>query len=175
MHRILELTKEQREEVAAIDQDLAACRDAMTKYDRGNRREQMDELQAQTEDLNNLPKAIAAGEAWGKARAAEPQLEAEATQVQATLGGIREKVRDRVREFIKPITAKASSLAAQSAEKFEEEEKAEAEAAGFPFVASGKVVSLRESAKELERLSLDPGGALPYDDLKAWLQNLRIS
>ena len=175
MHRILELTEEQRKEVAAIDQDLTACRNAMSKHDRGSRRELMDELQAQTEDLSDLPKAIAAGEAWGRARAAEPQLEAEANQIQATLNGIREKVRDRVREFIKPIAAKASTLATRAAAQFEAEEKAEADAAGFPYVASGKVVGLRQSAKELERLSVDPGGSIPYDNLKNWLQDLRIS
>ena len=79
----------------------------------------MDELQAQTEDLSALPKAIAAGEAWGKASAAEPQLEAESNQIQATLNGIREKVRDRVREFIRPIAAKASTLATKAAAQFE--------------------------------------------------------
>ena len=63
MHRILELTEEQREEIASIDSALEALRDAMSEHDRANRRELMDELQAQTEDLSDLPKAIAAGEA----------------------------------------------------------------------------------------------------------------
>ena len=84
-------------------------------------------------------------------------------------------MRDRVREFIRPIAAKASTLATKAATQFEEEEKAEADAAGFAYVASGKVVGLRQSAKELERLSVDPGGSIPYDNLKNWLQDLRIA
>jgi len=175
MKNIIELTEDQRQEVAAIDRDLAAVGSAIAKYDRGLRRELMDALQAQTEDLSDIPRAITAAEEWGKARAAEPAHEAEASQVQATLSGIREKIRDRVREFIKPVARKAASVATEAAAQIEADEKEEAESEGFPFVPSGKIVGLRNSAKDLERLATEPGGGIPYDDLKGWLANHRIS
>jgi hypothetical protein len=89
--------------------------------------------------------------------------------------GLRNKVQDRIREFVKPIAQEAVSVARQAAAQFEADEKAEAEATGFPFVASGKVVGLRDSAKEFERLAKDPGGSIPYDNLQGWLKDLRIS
>ena len=75
MKNIIELTEDQRQEVAAIDRDLAAVGSAIAKYDRGLRRELMDALQAQTEDLSDIPRAITAAEEWGKARAREPAHE----------------------------------------------------------------------------------------------------
>ena len=91
------------------------------------------------------------------------------------MNGIREEVREQMREFLKPIAEKAASVARQAAAKFEADEKKEAEETGFPFVASGKVVGLRESAKGFENLAKDPGGSVPYDNFSDWLANLRIS
>ena len=135
----------------------------------------MDSLQSRTEDLSDIPKALAAAEEWGKALAAEPKHEGEAEQVQGAINGIREKLREQMRDFIKPLAEKAASVARQAAAKFEADEKQEAEETGFPFVASGKVVGLRESAKEFEKLAKDPGGSVPYDNFADWLANLRIS
>ena len=175
MQSIIELSEEQRRRVAEIDSNLAACRSALEKYDRGVRREQLDSLQSRTEDLSDIPKALAAAEEWGKARAAEPRHEEESGQVQAAISSIREKLREQMREFVKPVAEKAASVARQTAAKFEADEKQEAEESGFPFVASGKVVGLRESAKGFENLAKDPGGSVPYDNFSDWLANLRIS
>ena len=175
MQSILELTEEQRQRVAEIDADLSACSSAIEKYDRSLRRELLNSLQSQTEDISDIPKALAAAEEWGKALAAEPKHEGEAEQVQGAINGIREKLREQMREFVKPIAEKAASVARQAAAKFEADEKQEAEESGFPFVASGKVVGLRESAKGFENLAKDPGGSVPYDNFSDWLANLRIS
>ena len=175
MQAILELTEEQRRRVAEIDANLAACRNATEKYERGLRREILDSLQSQTQDLSDIPKALAAAEQWGKALAEEPRHEQESGHVQGAINGIREKIREQMREFVKPVAVKAASVARQVAAKFEEDEKQEAEETGFPFVASGKVVGLRQSAKEFEKLAKDPGGSVPYDNFADWLANLRIS
>ena len=95
--------------------------------------------------------------------------------MQAAISGIREKIREQMREFVKPVAMKAASVARQAAAKFEADEKKEAEESGFPFVASGKVVGLRDSAKQFENLAKDPAGSVPYDNFADWLANLRIS